>query len=81
MILWYFFHKKLFSYEHMLNGKSKKYLTELSHIRKLKELKELKELRRMSCCLKKYAKKTVVLTSRTTVGSDNFFNFNNFWTC
>ena len=30
--------------------------TELSHIRKLKEL------RRMSCCLKNYAKKTVVLT-------------------
>ena len=26
MILWYFFHKKLFSYEHILNGKSKKYL-------------------------------------------------------
>ena len=26
MILWYFFHKKLFTYEHMLNGKSKKYL-------------------------------------------------------
>ena len=42
MILWYFFHKKLFSYEHMLNGKSKKYLTELSHIRKLKELRELR---------------------------------------
>ena len=29
---------------------------------KLKELKEVKELRRMSCCLKNYAKKTVVLT-------------------
>ena len=26
MILCHFFHKKLFSYEHMLNGKSKKYL-------------------------------------------------------
>ena len=26
MILWHFFHKKLFTYEHMLNGKSKKYL-------------------------------------------------------
>ena len=26
MILWYFFHKKLFTYEHILNGKSKKYL-------------------------------------------------------
>ena len=36
--------------------------TELSHIMKLKELKEVKELRRMSCCLKNYAKKTVVLT-------------------
>ena len=26
MILWHFFHKKLFSYEHILNCKSKKYL-------------------------------------------------------
>ena len=26
MILWYFFHKKLFTYEHILNGKSQKYL-------------------------------------------------------
>ena len=26
MILWYFFIKNLFTYEHMLNGKSKKYL-------------------------------------------------------
>ena len=34
-------------------------ITELSHIRKLKELREL---RRMSCCLKNYTKKTVVLT-------------------
>ena len=42
---WYFdtfFIKKLFTYEHMLNGKSKKYQTELSHIRKLKELRELR---------------------------------------
>ena len=38
---------------------NKMYLTELSHIRKLKELRKL---RRMSCCLKNYAKKTVVLT-------------------
>ena len=29
-------------YEYILNGKSKKYLTELSHIRKLKELRELR---------------------------------------
>ena len=36
--------------------------TELSQAQKLKELKEVKELRRMSCCLKNYAKKTVVLT-------------------
>ena len=35
---------------------SSRLITELSHIRKLKEL------RRMSCCLKNYAKKTVVLT-------------------
>ena len=28
----------------------------------LRKLKELKELRRMSCCLKYYAKKTIVLT-------------------
>ena len=26
----------------------------------VKEVKELKELRRMSCCLKNYAKKTIV---------------------
>ncbi len=36
--------------------------TELSHIRKLKELREVKELRRMSCTLRTYAKKTIVLT-------------------
>lgn len=34
-------------------------VTELSYIRKLKELRKL---RRMSCCLKNYVKKTVVLT-------------------
>ena len=34
-------------------------VTELSYIRKLKELRKL---RRMSCCLKNYAKKTIVLT-------------------
>ena len=28
----------------------------------VKGVKEVKELRRMSCCLKNYAKKTVVLT-------------------
>ena len=28
----------------------------------VKVVKELKELRRMSCCLKNYAKKTIVLT-------------------
>lgn len=32
-------------------------VTELSYIRK-----ELRKLRRMSCCLKKYVKKTIVLT-------------------
>ena len=34
-------------------------VTELSYIRKLKELRKL---RRMSCCLKNYVKKTIVLT-------------------
>ena len=34
-------------------------VTELSYIRKLKELRML---RRMSCCLKNYVKKTIVLT-------------------
>ena len=36
-------------------------VTELSYIRKLKELRKL---RRMSCCLKNYVKKTIVLTSQ-----------------
>ena len=31
----------------------------------VKGVKEVKELRRMSCCLKNYAKKTVVLTPLT----------------
>ena len=34
-------------------------VTELSYIRKLKELRKL---RRVSCCLKNYVKKTIVLT-------------------
>ena len=31
-------------------------------VKGVKEVKEVKELRRMSCCLKNYAKKTIVLT-------------------
>ena len=31
-------------------------------VKEVKGVKEVKELRRMSCCLKNYAKKTVVLT-------------------
>ena len=31
-------------------------------VKGVKGVKGVKELRRMSCCLKKYAKKTVVLT-------------------
>ena len=36
----------------------------------VKGVKEVKELRRMSCCLKKYAKKTVVLTPLTPLTSE-----------
>ena len=40
-------------------------VTELSYIRKLKELRKL---RRMSCCLKNYVKKTIVLTLQRPQG-------------
>ena len=40
-------------------------VTELSYIRKLKELRKL---RRMSCCLKNYVKKTIVLTPQRPQG-------------
>ena len=38
-------------------------VTELSYISSyIRKLKELRKLRRMSCCLKNYVKKTIVLT-------------------
>ena len=40
-------------------------VTELSYIRKLKELRKL---RRMSCCLKSYVKKIIVLTPQRPQG-------------
>ena len=37
----------------------------------VKGVKEVKELRRMSCCLKNYAKKTVVLTPPSNLTSES----------
>ena len=48
--------------------------TELSHVRKLREVREVRGKLRDKCPkfkLEDYC----LLTSRTTVGSDNFFNF------
>ena len=55
-------------------------MTELSHVGKLREVREVREVRgklRDKCPnfkLEDYC----LFTSRTTVGSDNFFNFNQF---
>ena len=52
-------------------------LTELSHVGKLREVREVRGKLRDKCPkfkLEDYC----LLTSRTTVGSDNFFNFNKF---
>ena len=51
------------------------YLTEVSHMGKLREVREVRGKLRDKCPkfkLEDYC----LLTSRTTVGSDNFFNFN-----
>ena len=40
-----------------------------SEVKGVKGVKGVKELRRMSCCLKNYAKKTIVLTPLTPLTS------------
>ena len=53
------------------------YQAELSHVGKLREVREVRGKLRDKCPnfkLEDYC----LFTSRTTVGSDNFFNFNQF---
>ena len=60
-----------------LNHISFLYFTELSHVGKLREVREVRGKLRDKCPnfkLEDYC----LFTSRTTVGSDNFFNFNQF---